>query len=80
MPIKFKRSADKHGVPRRSTWRVVLLTEGRQTVTNRGEVGTEYIGIDDRGVEIEVITVPSGADEEVIHSMPTALRHQGEEK
>lgn len=38
-----------------------------------------YLGLDDRGVELEVVAVPddSGlADLTVIHAMPTALRRR----
>ena len=58
--IKFRSSADKHGVPRRSTWRVALIGQGRDVITNEGGPGTEYVGLDDRGVELEVVTVQEG--------------------
>jgi hypothetical protein len=38
-----------------------------------------YVGIDDRGVELEVIAVPDDtdrADLTVIHAMPTSFRRQ----
>lgn len=53
-------------------------------MVNAGEpvlVGDQllYLGLDDRGVELEVVAVPddSGrADLTVIHAMPTALRRR----
>jgi hypothetical protein len=40
----------------------------------------KYVGQDDRGVELEVITRPlRGGDDLVIHSMPTNYRHNREE-
>jgi hypothetical protein len=74
--VKYARSADKHGVPRRSTWFVVMTKPGIPTTTNKGENGTYYEGRDNRDVELEVVTVPVGLDELVIHSMPTSFRHQ----
>jgi hypothetical protein len=75
--LKFVRSVDKHGVPRKSTWHVIMSTQGRDATTSRGERGKLYIGVDDRGIELEVMTRPTGPfDEIVFHSMPTSDRHQ----
>ena len=76
--MRFDRSASKHRVPRRSTWYVVMTATPRPIITNRGEPGLWYVGIDDRGVELEVCTVKRGAEEMVIHSMPTSYRHSAE--
>jgi hypothetical protein len=47
---------------------------------NWGEPGLWYIGIDDRGVELEVGTVQRSMDELVVHSMPTGHRHYKEKR
>lgn len=73
--MRFLRSAGKHGVPRRSAWVVTMKYFPREIVTNRGESGWLFVGVDDRGVEIEVVTVMRGREEWVIHSMPTSFRH-----
>ena len=75
MPLRYTRQVDKHHVPRRSTWYVVLTAKSEPTVTNWGESATPYVGVDDRGIELEVITVQRGSDETAIHSMPTSNRH-----
>lgn len=74
--MKFDRTADKHGVPRRSTWEVTMKAPPVQVVTNWEEPGWLYRGVDDRGVEIEVITVQRGQYETVVHAMPTSFRHR----
>ena len=75
MPLRYTAEADKHHVPHKSTWRVVLTARSEPTVTNWGEPGLLYVGIDDRGVELEVITVNRHGDEIAVHSMPTSYRH-----
>lgn len=75
--MRFRRSADKHGVPRYSTWVVAMKGSVSGITTNSGEPGRWYVGFDDRGIELEVLTVLRGGQEWVIHSMPTSLRHRG---
>lgn len=75
MPLRFDRRADKHGIPRRSSWYVVMTSRGEEFTTNWGEAGIWYVGVDDRGVELEVGTVWRGVDEMVIHAMPVSYRH-----
>ncbi|MDR0358304.1 MAG: hypothetical protein LBJ87_02410 [bacterium] len=55
-----------------------MTATGQPLTTNCGERGTLYVGTDDRGIELEVITVPRGADELVVHSMPTGDRYNPE--
>jgi len=45
-------------------------------ITNWGEEGCWYTGVDERGVELEIGTVRRGADELVVHAMPTVHRHR----
>jgi hypothetical protein len=42
--------------------------------TNWGEDGQLFTGTDDRGIEIEVITVTRRGTEIAVHSMPTSYR------
>ncbi|MCL1837742.1 MAG: hypothetical protein FWG47_00280 [Propionibacteriaceae bacterium] len=76
MPLKFSRTADKNGVPRASSWHVVMTTTGTPFTTNWGEEGLWYEGTDDTGVDIEVGTVQRGRDEMVFHAMPLNYRHK----
>ena len=76
--MRFLDSADHHHVPRHSTWYIIMTTRPRPVITNWGEAGLWYQGLDDRGVEIEVITVQRGRNETVVHSMPINLRHRNE--
>ncbi|MDR2896132.1 MAG: hypothetical protein LBV30_05730 [Propionibacteriaceae bacterium] len=76
MPLQFRDSVDKHGVPRRSTWYVFMTGKATPTTTNQGKPGTLHIGVDDRGVELEIITVRRGRDDIAIHAMPSSHRHQ----
>ncbi|MDR0848122.1 MAG: hypothetical protein LBN10_03615 [Propionibacteriaceae bacterium] len=57
-----------------------MTAQGIPTVMNWGEPGLWYIGIDDRGVELEVGTVQRSMDELVVHSMPTGHRHYKEKR
>ncbi len=75
MPLRFSAKADRHKVPRRSTWRVVMTARPESITTNWGESGLLHIGYDDRGIELEVITIQRRHDEIVVHSMPTSHRH-----
>lgn len=75
MPLRYSRSADEHGVPRGSSWYVVMTSAGSPITTNWGEAGLWYEGIDDRGVLLEVGTVQRGANEQVFHAMPVEHRH-----
>ena len=78
--MRFLDSADDHKVPRHSTWHVIMTTRPRTVITNWGEAGLWYEGLDDRGVELEVITVQRGNNETVVHSMPTNLRHRNKRR
>ncbi|MDR2703058.1 MAG: hypothetical protein LBB58_01780 [Cellulomonadaceae bacterium] len=55
-----------------------LLGTSAPTITNWGEPGTVFVGIDDRGIELEVITVTRGINELFVHAMPTAYRFKGD--
>ena len=77
MVIKFSASADKHQVPNTSAEYVALTGKPEPITTNWGEPGTMFVGVDDRGVELEVITVVRRGVEYVKHAMPTSYRFKG---
>jgi hypothetical protein len=52
-----------------------MTSAGIPITTNRGKPGVLYVGMDNRGIELEVITVPYQGGEKAIHSMPTGERH-----
>jgi len=76
----FSPKADKHNVPRHCSWYVGMTTQGEPAVMNWGEPGLFYTGTDEYGVELEVGTVQRGSDELVVHSMPTAYRHNSQDR
>lgn len=45
----------------------------------RSYAGTYYEGVEDRGIRLEVITVPRERHELAFHSMPTSQRHDHQE-
>ena len=53
---------------------VVATCEPIPIVTKCGDEGWSYIGVDDRGLELEVVAVDILEGLLVIHAMPTALR------
>ena len=63
-------------MPRRSSLYVTLTVRGTPTITSKGRKGTLYEGVDDRGIELEVITVMERGEPTMIHAMPTADRHK----
>jgi hypothetical protein len=57
-----------------------MTARGSVVTTSWGETGLLYVGVDEHGVEFEVITVQRGRDELVVHAMATAERHRRDEK
>ena len=78
MRIEFTTASRKHRIGRAHVRYVMATHEPEEAVTARGEPGWKYVGVDDRGVELEVIAVELDVgDLLVIHAMPTALRGGG---
>lgn len=75
--IRWARSARKHRIGRTHALRVITMTAPEViTATEDRDVHWSWVGVDDRGVELE-IEAALPADEDillVIHVMPTALR------
>lgn len=72
--IGWTQSARRHRVGRASA-RYVMETAGVPQVIEGGDL--LWIGLDERGRELEVIAVPEDANTVVVkHVMPTALRRK----
>ena len=76
--MRFARTAGKHGVPRHSAWYVTMTARPVPIVTNWGELGLWYEGIDDRGVTLEIATVTRKGTEWIFHAMPADQRPDSE--
>ncbi len=74
MELRFTQAARKHRIGKTHARHVVATTDPTPITTNRGEEGWLYIGVDDRGLELEVIAVEIPEGLLIIHAMPTALR------
>jgi len=80
--IRFTQASRKHRVGRSSVRYVMARTTPAGTTTSQGNPGWRYVGPDERGRELEIITVEvtgyTGQDLLlVIHVMPTNLRGSG---
>lgn len=75
--IKFARSARKHRIGRAHALHVIhTATHIRYPPTDDLDARIEWIGADDRNVELEIIAVELPDLWLVIHVMPTALRRK----
>ena len=72
--MRWSRSARKHRIGRAHAEHVMATSFGQRTTTTRGGVGLLFVGLDDRGIELEIIVVVDGEDVIVIHIMPTQYR------
>jgi hypothetical protein len=73
-PARIARSARKHRI---GNAHILEALTGAHSTTPAGSDGYLLIGVDARGVELELIVVPDDRDEDcwvVIHAMPTAWR------
>ena len=74
--IRVTRSGRKHGI---GNVRIMAAMVDAGVPTLVGEDQLLYVGIDDRGVELEVIAVPDDrrpGQLAVIHAMPTSYRRR----
>lgn len=75
--LKFARSARKHRIGRAHALHVIHnTTHTRYPPTDDLDARIEWIGPDDRGLELEIIAVELADLWLVIHVMPTALRRK----
>lgn len=77
--IRFTQSARRHRIGRASARHVMATTSPDSVTTTGGADAWSYVGIDERGRELEIIAIeltpPTGEPYLlVIHVMPTRLR------
>lgn len=77
--IRFTQAARKHRIGRSSARHVMARVTPTETASGRGNAAWLYVGLDERGRELEIIAVevdssPDSAILLVIHVMPTHLR------
>ena len=73
MRVRVAAGARKHGI---TTGRIRAALDNAELVAEVGDQAS-YIGVDDRGVELELIVVSDDQKPEsftVIHAMPTGWR------
>lgn len=77
MRTKFAQSSRKHRIGRARAIFVMVNNEADESTNERGETELAWIGLDDRGVELEITAVIPAWDEDVLlvlHVMPTQYR------
>jgi hypothetical protein len=76
--LRFYRSARKHRIGQRHA--LYVVRSGPPAIVPATDPGREdrwvWIGLDDRGIELEVIGVLTDKALVIIHVMPTALRRR----
>jgi len=75
-PARIARSARKHRIVNA---RILEALRSARSTTPVGSDGYLLIGVDARGVELELIVVPDDRDDDgwvVFHAMPTAWRRR----
>lgn len=72
--VVWSQSARKHRIGKARALEAMADAEITAVETKRGEPALLYIGIDGRGIELEIIGVPLGDALLIIHCMPTAFR------
>lgn len=72
--VRWSGSARTHRIGRAHAEHVMANSFGERTITARGGTALLFIGLDDRGVELEILVVVDGEDVIVIHVMPTQHR------
>ncbi len=73
--FRFTRPARKHRIGRAHAMHVLLTVEPRALpATDDLDGRMVWVGLDDRGIELEIVAVVLPDELLVIHVMPTALR------
>lgn len=77
--VRWTQAARRHRIGKASARHVMQSVEPARVTTNSGVSAWQWIGVDERGRELEIIAVaidPPGAEPYVlvIHVMPTRLR------
>ena len=77
LPVRFTRSSRKHKVGRVHALDVIdSVAPVEVAATDEFDARKVWIGLDDRGVELEIVAVVLQAELLVIHVMPTARRRK----
>ena len=80
MEVRFTQAARRHRIGRAHAHYVMANTKPATTTTSRGEARFDWVGEDDRGIELEITAVRATDLRSgepvllVLHVMPTALR------
>lgn len=76
MEVRIARSGRKHKIGKA---RILAAMQAAGTPTLVGEDQLLFVGVDDRGVKLEIIAVPDDSGRAtltVIHAMPTLYRER----
>ncbi|MGH3549438.1 MAG: hypothetical protein ACRDQU_15295 [Pseudonocardiaceae bacterium] len=74
--VRFTRAARRHRVGRAHALHVMNTSKPATSIRSQDEELRYWIGIDDRGVELEIAAVVRPDCLLVLHVMPTALRRK----
>lgn len=83
MELRFTQAARRHGIGRARAIHAMASVPVRRERNSRGEMQTEWVACDDRGLELEIIAVETTDLKTgrpillVLHVMPTAFRKKG---
>jgi hypothetical protein len=76
-PVRFTRSSRKHKVGRAHALHVInSVAPSDVAATDQFDARKVWLGLDDRGVELEIVAVVLPTQLLVIHVMPIALRRK----
>ena len=82
MRIKFAQSSRRHRIGKSHMAHVMATSVPLEALRESGEQGFDWIGLDDRGIELHISAVVTSDDRTgetillVVHCMPTALRNR----
>ncbi len=74
MRVRFAQSARRHRVGTARVYAVMRSSVGTPTTASNGEPAVEWVGPDNRGIELHVIALALPGQLLVIHAMPTHYR------
>lgn len=77
-PVRFTRGSRKHRIGRKSAYHVIAMSLADITTDqDTGESTLSWVGIDERGRELEIVALDKPDCFLVIHVMPTHYRKGG---
>lgn len=80
--MRFTQAARRHRIGRARAVRAMASDPIRRARNARGELQIEWVALDDRGIELEIVAVETSDCKTgkpillVLHVMPTALRRK----